>query len=1112
MAFFVHYSAVRLPIFFLLALPLAGFSLSLNRNAAHIEWRTAETTHFRFHYPKELEEAAGIVAAIAEEVAEDKIQRYRIKLPNKVEFTLRDDIFSNGWANALENTMNIWVTDWDFPVRSTHDWLRDVVTHEFSHLVSIQTGSKLPAYIQGLVFGYEDYYNEPNQGSIATIIPFTEQPNWFAEGVAQYESELSGFDAWDAHRDMLLRVAALEGKLLPIERMETFAGSSLEYEQGPYTQGFALVKFIAARYGDAAMLKLWDENSRLHRQTMSGCMQQVLRKTDREVYEEWKNSITARYAEQVKGLGRQVYGQKLTSKGFYNYYPRWDHKGEGIFFVSNAGRDNFRAGLRYFKLSDSAKKEEKRFTPIPGLRGYFDVANDDSTFVYSSSREKDDNGVSKLDIWQNKLQRKSPFFELKDPTEKRLTKNLNAVNASYSHDGSRVVFVRAEKANFRLCVAPVPAGKKLAEDEIKTIFPSDSMLAGRIGFNLYTPRFSPDGKHILFSYFNGESRNIGMVDDDGKNFVPLLSRPYDERDPEWAPDGKSLFLSSDSTGIYNLYRYTFETGSLQALTNVSGGAFSPAVDSSGTKLAYINYDKDGFSLYLLRGLDSAGLVATVPHVEKTVPKFESVEFEGKSQAYLPVPTRGILTPILYGQEMLARTRAARQGDAKWLIGASGYLNDPVLKNELNGALLVETGKGFDYFGAHDELLSPDKESQFYLGLSNHSTPVTLGANFFRGNLVTFDTVKTRSAVGTNDQDVYQKENYALIFRGVEGSAAYDLFDATSVGDAEKTSFIRLSGGYGWNDFNFYDLGGGSSFSFTYFKSLYTNLLLNLYGGDYDDKGMVAPKGAALAVSYSFSRNDLMRNGTFQETFDFSGGYPRVRYRTYDFHDVEAGLTYGAGLPWSKHGALVASGFLGSLLNWNLVRKDTARDTLDSFFEKGLFLRGYPYLRDIEHLAFSGENTATLSLDLNQPVWPDIYRRFWVVFVEDLYLDLFWEAGRAWNGPVWDAGLFSPTAWNPEKSPDGWFQTLGISLKVNAKIYHNYPFLMYFEAASGLSGIPDGNGGLQPLESIKIDLGNKILDTKATRIRFGVSFGLYNGLLGNKTPRHPMNPRSPFAAR
>jgi Tol biopolymer transport system component len=1104
-------------------------AVTFNRNAAQIRWRTAETEHFRFHYPKELEETAGYIAGIAEGVAADKLKRYNITLPNKVEFIVRDDIFSNGWANSLQNTMTVWATDWDFPVRSTHNWLKDVVTHEFAHLVSIQSGSKVPSYIQGMLIGYADYYNEPVQGNLATLIPFTDQPNWFAEGVAQYESEKSGFDAWDSHRDMLLRVATMERKLLSIERMGSFAGTALEYELGPYTQGFALTRFIAARYGDDAMLKLWAENARIHRQTMSGSMERVLGKSDREVYEEWKNEMTAQYAEQVRGLGRQVTGKKLTSKGFYNYYPRWDSKDSGIFYVSNAGRNDFRSVLGHVDLKDTAKKEEERFSPIPGVRSFFDVAKNDSTFLYASAKNTDEDGVRKLDVYQKNLRREAPFFERRDTTEKRFTENLNAANATYSPDGTRIVFVRGGLSNFRLCVAPVPEGKELDEEEVRTIFPTEKMLEGRFGYSLFTPRFSPDGKKILFSYFDENTRNIGLINADGSGFVPLLARPFDERDPDWAPDGKSFYFSSDSTGIYNIYRYTFAGASIEAVTNVAGGAFSPAISPKGDKLAYVNYDKDGFSLYLIEGLGAAGNVVTPSPAARAIrsdsPAPDPIEFAGNSDPYTPVPTRGVLTPILFGQETLTSTRnrdeIPRNGIPKWLVGASGYLADPVLKNEISGAVLAEVGNGFDYFGSHSALISPDKESQFFLSLSNHSTPVTLGVSFFRGNLNTYDTVTNQDVVlddGVTVGDKIERQDYALTFRGVEASAAYDLFDAQAVGDADKTSYVRLATGYGWNDFNFYDLdGSGQGFAFTYYKSLYLNALVSLYGADYNDKGLIAPSGLAAALSYTVNRSDLVRSGTFQETFVFENGKLTPLYRRYIFQDMNAGATYGIPMPWSKNSSLVASAFAASLLDWKLKTPGQA-DTLDSFFEKGLLLRGYPYLRTVEDLAFSGENTLTLSADLNQPLLPDIYRRFWIVFVEDLYVSAFWEAGRAWNGSLWDTDLFSPEAWKVGKTvadpaapeqPEGWYQSVGLGLKVNARVYHNYPFMIYVEAARALSPILDGQGTLQPLETVRIDIGKTSLDTYATRISFGVTFGLYNGLLGRQA-RNPLNPRSPFA--
>ncbi|MEO6094462.1 MAG: hypothetical protein ABIW76_01890, partial [Fibrobacteria bacterium] len=808
-----HFIATLLTsLFWILLSAVSSPAFTFNRNEAHIEWRSSETEHFRFHYPAELEPVAGYIAGIAEGVAEEKLKRYQIRLPNKVEFIIREDIFSNGWANSLQNTMTVWISDWDFPIRSTHNWLKDVVTHEFSHLVSIQSSSKLASPIQGLVLGYQDYYNEPVQSSAATIIPFTHQPNWFAEGVAQYESELSGYDAWDSHRDMLLRTAALDNKLLGYDRMGSFAGTSLEYELGPYTQGFGFVRYIAARYGDPAITRLWAENARIHRQTLSGSMERVLGKEAKTVWADWKNAITAQYADQVKALGTLRQGKKLTSEGFYNYYPRWDSKGENIFLISNRGRDDFKGALYKYVLADTVKKEDDRLKMVAPIRSPFAVAPDDSTILYNSAKNEDKDGMHKMDIYQRNPMRKRGFLQNladfgPDKTLVRYTKNLNAVQASYDKEGKRIVFVRNRLTNFYLCVAPVPEGPdpktgktELDPDEVKTLFPSDSATEGSFGYNIYSPRFSPDGKTILFSYYDGASRNIGIINADGTGYQPLLTRPYDERDPEWSPDGKSFFLSADSNAIYNIYRYTFAnaangengatgtesgpgaSGTLESVTQVAGGAFAPAVDPSGRHLAYVGYDKDGFSLYLL---DNPTVMAAPPAALRNLhpgnEKVEPIDFGGKSEKYVGAPNRYFLNPLLIGEEMSSRTRSAREGEPKWLAGFNGLINDPITKNEVSAALLLEVGNGIDYFGAHDEILSADKESQFFLSWANHSMPVSLEASFARGNLTSHDTVTIR------DKDPitpfsYEEQNYAVTFRNVEAAASYNLFDAGAIED------------------------------------------------------------------------------------------------------------------------------------------------------------------------------------------------------------------------------------------------------------------------------------------------------------------------------------------
>ena len=1051
----------------------------------------SETEHFRYYYDKKLEKVAGYVAGIAEQVYQEKVDRYQIQLPGKVEMIVRDDIYSNGWANSYQNTMTVWVTDWGIPLRSTHNWLRDVVTHELSHLISIQTGSKFPTSIFGVILGYQDYYNEDVQSSLITIFPFSSQPNWLAEGVAQYESELSGYDHWDSHRDMIVRTAVLSDSLLDFHRMGTFAGKGLHFEQGPYTQGFAFVRYLAQRFGDEGIKKLWVENAKIHRQTISSAMKKMWGKSGPELWAEWQAFEKRKYSEKLDSIGQPVVGEKLTEGSFFNQYPQWNQAGDKILFVSNKGRKGFRGMLHQYSLSDTVKKEDKISVATGAIRGYYDLNKDDSTFLYASSKNTTKKGEARFDIYeQNKLYQKSwvPFSKGKE--EKRLTKTKNAIFPSYNKDQTKIVFVRSYGTNFRLCVMDTTGiTKKKKRKSIQEIFPPESELKGTFGFNVYTPKYAPKGNRILFSYYDKESRKIGLIHDDGTGFKPLLNRVYDDRDPMWMPDGKSFLFSSDSTGIYNIYQYNLETGRILTVTNTTGGAFSPSPSPDGKHVSFINYDKDGFSLYLLKNwspLEKAYAAKKKTFVENEL--IEHIELAAASNPYIGIPNRFILQPIIIGQEITALDKEGTKGDTKWLVGLSAFLNDPVQKNEVSLSLLLEVGKGFDYIS--DKGLEPNKESELAASYWNHSTPVSIGASYIKRNLVSFDTIVTRSddILGAPTHTV-EVTNQAINLNSFQLSARYALFsggDGNS--DPLRQSFFMLNGGYVWNDFNFYEV----PFDFTFYKDLYISPTFWYYGVTPSSKSNVAPKGMAGFFNYSYHLANLIRSGTFRETFRFENGVIKENFKDIELHEADFGLDYGLSVPWSKYSSIRLSTIAGSLLSWKNTSAG-ASDTLDSFFERGLFLRGYPYLQNTENLLFRGENTVQFGFDYNQVLLSDIYKTLWVVFLEDVYAQIFWDAGRAWTGKLKNVELFNPSYWDEKQKPDAWYQSVGWGLKLNSRIYHNYPFNVFFEAATALNEVQDVNGNFSSLSKIKM-FG---INTGATRISMGISLGFYNGLLSKK---------------
>ncbi|MFN3822211.1 MAG: hypothetical protein ACK4OO_07745, partial [bacterium] len=156
------------------------------------------------------------------------------------------------------------------------------------------------------------------------------------------------------------------------------------------------------------------------------------------------------------------------------------------------------------------------------------------------------------------------------------------------------------------------------------------------GYQVFRPRYSPNGEFIYFSGTPGGDRDIYRWDLKSGQVQDVLVSPYDERDPVISPDGKYLYFSSDKTGIFNIYR--LETSLIgkfldpeklyalaEPLTNVIGGAFSPDLDSEGNLV---------FSLFTINGF----AIQTLPSPQPLDPKILTYRLSS------PSPFQSIPTP------------------------------------------------------------------------------------------------------------------------------------------------------------------------------------------------------------------------------------------------------------------------------------------------------------------------------------------------------------------------------------------------------------------------------------------------------------------------------------
>ena len=130
-----------------------------DRFESEYNWYTIEGKHVYVHFHEGTERTAKVIAKIADEVWEPITSLYEYE-PEKVHYVIKDkDDYSNGATYFFDNKIEIWASALDFDLRGTHNWLRNVISHEFTHMVQIQAGMKwgrsLPAvYLQFL--NYQD--------------------------------------------------------------------------------------------------------------------------------------------------------------------------------------------------------------------------------------------------------------------------------------------------------------------------------------------------------------------------------------------------------------------------------------------------------------------------------------------------------------------------------------------------------------------------------------------------------------------------------------------------------------------------------------------------------------------------------------------------------------------------------------------------------------------------------------------------------------------------------------------------------------------------------------------------------------------------------------------
>jgi Tol biopolymer transport system component len=1002
-----------------------------------LDWFSIETKHFYVHYHTGSERTANTVAKIAEEVYGPITSLYNFKPTDKTSFVINDaNDYGNGATDYYGNRIEIYATtlDIDFKFRGTHNWLRNVITHEYTHAVQVQSAMKFSRKMPGMYLQWLNYegerrpdilYGYPNV-IVSYPISGVVVPAWYAEGTAQYQRQQLGYDQWDSHRDMILRMRTLGNNLLTWEEMGTFASATTYRAESIYNQGFALTRYIAWKYGEDKLKELSGYMGNLFSLNSESAFRKAIGKSGSDLYNEWKSYLLKDYTSRISMIKPfAVEGKVISDVGFSNFFPKITPDGKKISYLSNKTYDYGSTSL-FIRSIDKDKDEELLIAGVPVNYSWL---QDGKTIVFSRRNPADLYGVRKFDLYE---------FNITSKEETKLTDNLRAHSPSLSFDDKKIVFVINGDGTQNLAVADYKKGSKIKKYTKLTNF--------KDGEQVYNPKWSPDGKYIYSDYALNSGRSIIKVNVETQEFMFVLTEEgkTDYRDVTFSPDGKKMLFASDLTGIYNIYSCNIENDSfylkpinneeVHQLSNVIGGAFMPNIDNNGN-LVFSTFQSTGYKINHIKSPVQLDTVVTNNKAnysmqDRLITKYanenkdNSTSYKNKfdweklkkiddknisikkKENYSNVSTPVFIIPVIRFDDY------SKEGGTFWdvikpglylyssdVLGRMGFFGGASVNRRWERDLFLqfEYNNGFpflkDFFVKNLSFLP-----KFNLGLYNV-------------------TRKTNASLVAGLDSVNVEITYDLLQFDIQ--MAFNIINNSHLLNTGFT-YSKYSSKLG--TFVLPQIGQIPSSSTNYFTGRDLSLIYTYQGfrpGRNDD---INPIGRFFKFKYDYEFNNINptliinEQGTVEEVFEKA-----------NFHRMET--------DWLESFSMFNSHSLSFRLRGGAI---LGQKTQDHFFD--FYASGFPGMKGYPYYAIGGNKYFSANVSYRFPIAQGLDFKFLQFYFDKIYFGIYGDIGNAWN---------NPTSFNDFFKKGFLKRDVGAELRIQAVSWYVYPTSFAFNVAYGL---------------------------------------------------------------
>ena len=468
-----------------------------------------------------------------------------------------------------------------------------------------------------------------------------ELPLWVVEGMAEYQS----IGRHHPHTAMWMRDAVVRDDL------PSFGDLANEQQYFPYRFGHAFLAYIGGKHGDAALPNLF----RLGGQgNLDAAVDSLFNISGDSLATEWHEATRNAYEPLLEDrtpadeAGERILAPEIDG-GNINIAPSLSPDGRWVAFLSE--RDLFSINLF---VADAETGEVVADLGNAGTTPHFDNLRflesagswspDGDRLAFATFAE----GDNEIAIWNVESDEIETSIAIDGVPALR--------NPSWSPDGSRIVFsgIHGGLSDLYVLDLETEEVEQLTNDRYAYMMPS----------------WSPNGETLVFMTDRGvtdletldASSNLQIGRIDVATGEMTLDAPFEgaqHHNPQYAPDGQSLYFVSDQDGFRDLYRWELTSDDLHRVTDLKTGvsgitALAPAMSvarQSGDIMFSVfsggNYTGVALDPDEADGtpIDETEIAATDPEAAPragTLPPHEAFG-EGIVATYLDDPTVGLPT-------------------------------------------------------------------------------------------------------------------------------------------------------------------------------------------------------------------------------------------------------------------------------------------------------------------------------------------------------------------------------------------------------------------------------------------------------------------------------------